>query len=305
MTELRKQINNIVEDHQACLTLAKSMNGNEVYEGTTATAEDIREGKTAYSNGELIEGAMKTEDSGSENSTIETIIPISDYVFDEPNLIEYNTTNIYKIITHINDIVYPAGHGAFSGCEKLTYVKGVDFSKTTTGMSTFRDCKALITCPILLNYANVASWAYCFMGCENLLEAPELDTSTVTSGLSQMFRGCSKIISAPHYDTSNLIVLWGMFQDCTSLVNVPVYATSKLGGSFRAWSGLTDFVKNCPNLSDESLNNILQMCYNATKITSANYTTLANVGLSQSQVERCKTLSNYNKLIAKGWTTGY
>lgn len=58
MTELRKQINNIVEDHQACLTLAKSMNGNEVYEGTTATAQDIVEGKTAYSNGELIEGTL-------------------------------------------------------------------------------------------------------------------------------------------------------------------------------------------------------------------------------------------------------
>ena len=62
MTELRKQINNIVEDHQACLTLAKSMNGNEVYEGTSATAEDIRKGKTAYSNGELIEGTLDVGD---------------------------------------------------------------------------------------------------------------------------------------------------------------------------------------------------------------------------------------------------
>lgn len=305
MTELREKINNMVEDYNACKVLAESVNNPSVYEGTTATAEDILEGKTAYSNGELIEGTLQFGVS-EENSIIEANIPASDYIFDEPNLTEYYTTNIHKVITRIDDIVYPAGSGAFSGCEKLAYIKAVDFSKSTSaGTATFKDCKALVSAPQLLNYNTVTSWSYCFMGCDNLLEAPELDTSTVTGGLSQMFRGCSKIISAPNYDTSNLIVLWGMFRDCTSLVNVPVYATSKLGGSFRAWSGLTDFVKNCPNLSDESLNNILQMCYNATKITSANYTTLANVGLSQSQVERCKTLSNYNKLIAKGWTTGY
>lgn len=56
MTELRKQINNIVEDYNACKILAESMNSTEVYEGTTATAEDIALGKTAYSNGKLLEG---------------------------------------------------------------------------------------------------------------------------------------------------------------------------------------------------------------------------------------------------------
>lgn len=70
MTELRKQINNIVEDHQACLTLAKSMNGNEVYEGTTATAEDILEGKTAYGNGEFITGTFKDTSTGAYKSLI-------------------------------------------------------------------------------------------------------------------------------------------------------------------------------------------------------------------------------------------
>lgn len=59
MTELRKQINNIVEDHQACLVLANSIKTSEVYEGTTATASDILKGKTAYSNGKLIEGILE------------------------------------------------------------------------------------------------------------------------------------------------------------------------------------------------------------------------------------------------------
>lgn len=56
MTELREKLNNIVEDYNACKVLAKSVGNPSVYEGTTATAEDIILGKTAYSNGKLLEG---------------------------------------------------------------------------------------------------------------------------------------------------------------------------------------------------------------------------------------------------------
>lgn len=58
MTDLRKQINNIVEDYNACKVLAQSVGNPSVYEGTTATKEDILVGKTAYSNGELLTGTM-------------------------------------------------------------------------------------------------------------------------------------------------------------------------------------------------------------------------------------------------------
>lgn len=69
MTELRKQINNIVEDYNACKILAESMNFTEVYEGTTATAEDIALGKTAYSNGKLLEGTMVAKNSITVSNT--------------------------------------------------------------------------------------------------------------------------------------------------------------------------------------------------------------------------------------------
>ena len=58
-SELRKKLNNIAEDYQESLILAKSLGSTEVYEGTTATAEDIREGKTAYANGKKLVGTMK------------------------------------------------------------------------------------------------------------------------------------------------------------------------------------------------------------------------------------------------------
>ena len=62
---------------------------------------------------------------------------------------------------------------------------------------------------------------------------------------------------------------------------------------------------NCPNLSNESLNNILEMCTTAVKITYANSKKLSNLGLNSSQANICKTLSNYNAFRNAGWTTGY
>ena len=60
---------------------------------------------------------------------------------------------------------------------------------------------------------------------------------------------------------------------------------------------------NCTNLSDESLNNILAMCKNATSYSDTK--TLAYIGLTEEQANRCKTLSNYSAFTAAGWTTGY
>ena len=61
MTELREKLNNIVEDYNACKVLAESVGNPSVYEGTTATASDLVIGKTAYSNGEFIEGILDPE----------------------------------------------------------------------------------------------------------------------------------------------------------------------------------------------------------------------------------------------------
>ena len=61
-----------LKEYNDCLTLAKSVGSTEVYEGTTATAEDIREGKTAFSNGELVTGALEVFD---QNYQIQLNIP--------------------------------------------------------------------------------------------------------------------------------------------------------------------------------------------------------------------------------------
>lgn len=95
MTDLRKQISNIVEDHQECLVLAKSVGSSEVYEGTTATEEDIAKGKTAYSKGRQITGVAKlgiikspTEPTGENRKLI--------WIAKSNNLLKTNNFGVSK-----------------------------------------------------------------------------------------------------------------------------------------------------------------------------------------------------------------
>ena len=60
---------------------------------------------------------------------------------------------------------------------------------------------------------------------------------------------------------------------------------------------------NCPSLSNESLNNILAMCTNATSYSDTK--TLKIMQLTQQQAQICTTLSNYQAFVNAGWTTGY
>lgn len=132
MTELRKQINNIVEDHQACLILAKSMNGTEVYEGTTATAEDIREGKTAYSNGKLIEGNLIVKDFNIK----------CDYVYQGWASAE---SGFQQSVTEIDNVKFAtyAPVYAFANLIRLQKASNIDLTGVTNTTAMFSGCKAL------------------------------------------------------------------------------------------------------------------------------------------------------------------
>ena len=89
------------------------------------------------------------------------------------------------------------------------------------------------------------------------------------------------------------------FRYCAKLETVPQYNLSNFTGS--NWSYC---FQGCTALSDESLNNILGTF--ATVPTSVSGTkTLAYIGLTQEQAEKCTTMSNYEAFTNAGWTTGY
>ena len=79
-----------LDEYEACLILANSIENLEDYNNTTATAEDIREGKTAYSNGEKVIGTMIASGNGLNNDYQRL-----EYL--ESNGTQYINTEVYPV----------------------------------------------------------------------------------------------------------------------------------------------------------------------------------------------------------------
>ena len=129
-----------------------------------------------------------------------------------------------------------------------------------------------------------------------LVDFPLIDTSNITS-FDYTFGLCYGLAEIPQLDTSNSTQCSSMFYSCQSLEDVPVLDMSSV-------TTMQSMFEDCPNLTNQSLDNILEMCANV----GQNYLqskTLTQVGLSKQQAEICKTLSNYNDFVSAGWKTGY
>ena len=155
-------------------------------------------------------------------------------------------------------------------------------------------CKNLTTIP-LLDTSSATDMSGMFSHCTSLTTIPLLDTSNVTD-MNNMFISCSSLTTIPLLDTSNVTNMKYMFSSCTNLTTIPVLNISNVTSMNYMFNG-------CTSLNDESLNNILAMCANATKITSNK--TLKSIGLTEEQAQICTTLSNYQAFTNAGWTTGY
>ena len=148
---------------------------------------------------------------------------------------------------------------------------------------------------VLLDTSNVTNMNSMFGDCTSLITIPLLDTSNVTD-MRYMFQDCTSLTAIPLLDTSKVTNMRYMFYGCTNLTTIPLLDTGKV-------TYMDNMFQNCTSLSDESLNNILAMCKNATSYTGTK--TLKYIGLTSEQANKCKTLSNYSAFTAAGWTTGY
>jgi hypothetical protein len=149
----------------------------------------------------------------------------------------------------------------------------------------------------LLDTSNVTDMSYMFRYANNLRTIPLLDTSRVTT-MASMFQNCSNLIEIPLLNTAEVIYMGTMFNGCTRLETIPILNTSKA-------TTIGNMFVGCGSLTDNSLDNILQMCINAISYTGAK--TLAVVGLTSTyySAERIQALPHYQDFINAGWTIGY
>lgn len=215
-------------------------------------------------------------------------------------VMELPTYRLGKYISNKTDFSH-----FFAGNSLSTVAPTVDTSKGTNFSYFFNDCTVLGQYQSdpqvpLYDTSKGTNFSYMFCNCKQLKTVPLYNTSKGTS-FSNMFNGCIRLTSAPAIDTSLGTSFSSMFNGCTALVNIPQIDMSSVTSA----STHQNIVKDCPNLSNESLNNILAALDSRPTPSSATYRKLSYAGISETQAQVCTTLSNWASLEAKGWVTGY
>jgi len=207
----------------------------------------------------------------------------------------------YNYAKQIKDNWIPADtlYQKFYNDKKLVYMPSVDTSTTISTEGMFYNCYALQE-TAFLDTKNVNRMNNMFRSCYSLVKVPLFDTSEVTN-FSNMFNSCYNLKEVPQFNTSQANNFSSMFTNCNNLTTVPQLDISKA----TAGSQLGNMFGGCYSLTNESINNILAMCINATSYTGGK--TLSNLGFDSTHqpVATIQALSNYQAFLDAGWTIGY
>lgn len=162
-----------------------------------------------------------------------------------------------------------------SGCSDMSWLTEVDTSQLTNIGNMFASCLALIY-------------------------VPTFDTSNVTSA-GAVFNASYNLETLPSLELSKVTYCENFANSCSKLKNVPVYNLKSMTNA----RSMRYMFTSCPNLTNESLNNIMATCISTNITTYPIFKTLNNLGLTSAQATKCQSLSNWAAFVAAGWSSGY
>lgn len=259
--------NDIVKDKIAYSKGEKIIGTFEGVDTSDATAEanDILEGKTAYSNGQKIVGTYEPPLNNASLSFSNSTTKINYQLISMMDISEAKDLKIKNM--------------SFSDLGNLKTIKGLE----------------------LVDTSDVTSMSSMFSGCGSLtsLNLSNFNTNKVTSIVS-MFASCQNLtdLNVENFNIEKVTSMAFIFSGCNKLINLDLS-----GWNMKSVTNIAFAFASCYSLSDDSLNSILKMCSTAEAL-SQDKRKLSNFSLSNSQIAKCLTLSNWSLAENAGWVTG-
>lgn len=291
MTELRQKINNIVEEKNTKVVPENIRAGRTMFdvEGTfssdaNATASDILKDKTAYVNGEKIEGTYEPLDTSDANATASDIMKDKTAYVNGVKVVgthedasgesEYNAiikdngnqTFVFgkSSLIKINSF-YISGNNlssAFSSSINLEEVINLNIPNCTDIRYAFENCSKLKKVT-LKNTNNITNFNYTFSNCNLLSEISGIFSSLKINYIRGTFQNCKSLTTIPKFECGKVIGVTNPFEGCINLRN--------MGGLKNLGKGYTSKTTNdsnykldlssCTNLTHDSLINVINNLY--------------------------------------------
>lgn len=163
-------------------------------------------------------------------------------------------------------------YGLFSQCQNLSSIGSLNI-KPDDCRYMFQSCGKLKSVP-LFDTSSATYISGMFNSCRGLTTIPLFDFSSATEAI-EMFAYCTSLKTIPQFNFSKLQNTQSIFLDCTSLESLPEldFGNVRTADQMFGWSeypNLTTiggfrnlkatpwpFIGNCPNLTVESLMNII------------------------------------------------
>ena len=250
----------------------------------TATAGDLLDGKTSYSNTGAITGTLGNTVSTACNDTPALVYTNTLLAYDSANAITTKPTS--------DVIILP------------TKLDGSPlYDATSIGGANYCVSDSKLVAVQALKTTGITSTSSMFAFCHSLIYVCDFDTSSCTNMMS-MFRDCFLLETIPEFDTSNVDKFTYMCLACKALKNFPELDASSATNA----DAFTNMFGGCTNLTNDSINNILGMLASATSYTGTKTFKILFNNNNYSQYYPANTiqsLANYSAFTSAGWTIGW